>query len=40
LVHSAQHITRWRDWLDNIVLHYFFNPKTVKGVLFSQRTKE
>jgi len=40
LVHSAQHITRWRDWLDNIVLHYFFNPKTVKGLLFSQRTKE
>jgi len=40
LVHSAQHITRWRDGLDNIVLHYFFNPKTVKGVLFSQRTKE
>jgi len=40
LVHSAQHITRWRDWLDNIVLHYFFNPKTIKGVLFSQRTKE
>ena len=40
LVHSAQHITRWRDGLDNIVLHYFFNPKTVKGVLFSQRAKE
>ncbi|MGA9405929.1 MAG: hypothetical protein WBW71_02230 [Bacteroidota bacterium] len=40
LVHSAQHITRWRDWLDNIVLHYFFNPKTIRGVLFSQRTKE
>ena len=40
LVHSAQHITRWRDWLDNIVLHYFFNPKTIKGVFFSQRTKE
>jgi hypothetical protein len=40
LVHSAQHITRWRDWLDNIVLHYFFNPKAIKGVFFSQRTKE
>lgn len=40
LVHSAQHITRWRDWLDNIVLHYFFNPKAVTGVFFSQRTKE
>ena len=40
LVHSAQHITRWRDWLDNIVLHYFFNPKAVRGVFFSQRTKE
>ncbi len=40
LVHSAQHITRWRDGLDNIVLHYFFNPKTIKGLLFSQRTKE
>ena len=40
LVHSAQHITRWRDWLDNIILHYFFNPKAVKGVFFSQRTKD
>jgi hypothetical protein len=40
LVHSAQHITRWRDWLDNIVLHYFFNPKAVTGVFFSQRTKK
>ncbi|HTX17980.1 MAG TPA: hypothetical protein VMG34_04895 [Bacteroidota bacterium] len=39
LVHSAQHITRWRDWLDNLVLHYFFNPKAVRGVFFSQRTK-
>jgi hypothetical protein len=40
LVHSAQHITRWRDWLDNIVLHHFFNPKAIKGVLFSQRTQK
>ena len=40
LVHSAQHITRWRDWLDNIVLYYFFNPKAIRGVFFSQRTKE
>jgi ABC-type uncharacterized transport system involved in gliding motility auxiliary subunit len=40
LVHSAQHITRWRDWLDNIVLHYFFNPKAIRGVFFSQRTKK
>jgi len=40
LVHSPQHITRWRDWLDNIVLHYFFNPKAVTGVFFSQRAKE
>jgi hypothetical protein len=40
LVHSAQHITRWRDWLDNIVLHYFFNPKAIRGIFFSQRTKE
>ena len=40
LVHSAQHITRWRDWLDNVILHYFFNPKAIRGVFFSQRTKE
>jgi len=40
LVHSPQHITRWRDGLDNIVLHYFFNPKAVRGVFFSQRTKD
>ena len=39
LVHSAQHITRWRDWLDNIILHYFFNPKTIKGVLFYNEPK-
>jgi len=40
LVHSAQRITRWRDGLDNIILHHFFNPKAVTGVFFSQRTKD
>lgn len=40
LVHSAQHITRWRDWIDNFVLHHFLNPKTIRGAFFSQRNKE
>jgi hypothetical protein len=31
LVHNAQHITRWRDWVDNLVVHYFLNPKALRG---------
>lgn len=40
LVSSAQHISRWRDWVDNLVLFSFFNPKAVEGTLFSQRRKK
>jgi hypothetical protein len=31
LVHNAEHITRWRDWVDNLVVHYFLNPKALRG---------
>jgi hypothetical protein len=37
LVHNAQHITRWRDWIDNLIVYHFFNPKAVRGAFFSQR---
>ncbi len=40
LVHSAQHITRWRDWIDNLVVSHFFNAKAVRGTLFSQRSEK
>ncbi|MEE9187540.1 MAG: hypothetical protein V3U10_05815, partial [Bacteroidota bacterium] len=39
LVHSPQHITRWRDWVDSLVLSYFFNPEKVRGRFFAQRGK-
>jgi hypothetical protein len=31
LVHNAEHITRWRDWVDNLVVHYFLNPQALRG---------
>jgi hypothetical protein len=31
LVHNAEHITRWRDWVDNLVVRYFLNPKALRG---------
>ncbi len=35
LVHNAKHITRWRDWVDNLVVHYFLNPKALRGRLLA-----
>jgi len=39
LVHNAQHITRWRDWVDNLVVHYFLNPKALRGRLLALWTE-
>lgn len=40
LVHNAQHVTRWRDWVDNVVVHYFLNPKALRGRLFALRPED
>lgn len=40
LVHSPEHITRWRDWVDNLVLSHFFNAKTIRARFFAQRGRE
>jgi hypothetical protein len=40
LVHNAQHITRWRDWVDNLVVHYFLNPKALRGRLLALWTEK
>ena len=39
LVHNAQHITRWRDGVDNLVVHYFLNPKALRGRLLALWTE-
>lgn len=31
---SPQAVTRWRDWLDNLVIAHFFNRKALLGRLF------
>jgi hypothetical protein len=38
LVHNAKHITRWRDWVDNLVVRYFLDPKALRGRLLALRT--
>ena len=40
LVHSPEHITRWRDWVDNLVLSHFFNAKAIRARFFAQRGRE
>ena len=35
LVRDAKHITRWRDWVDNLVVRYFLNPKALRGRLLA-----
>jgi hypothetical protein len=40
LVHNAEHITRWRDWVDNLVVHYFLNPKALRGRLLALWTEK
>jgi hypothetical protein len=29
-------VTRWRDWVDNLVLSHFFNYKLFNGRLFQK----
>jgi hypothetical protein len=38
LVSDAEHISRWRDALDNLVVRHFLNPKAIHGRLFAPRT--
>jgi hypothetical protein len=38
LVSDAEHISRWRDAFDNLVVRHFLNPKEVHGRLFAPRS--
>lgn len=38
LVSDAEHISRWRDAFDNLVVRHFLNPKAIHGRLFASRT--
>ncbi len=38
LVSDAEHISRWRDAFDNLVVRHFLNPKAVHGRLFASRS--
>lgn len=38
LVSDAEHISRWRDSFDNLVVRHFLNPKAVHGRLFAPRS--
>ena len=38
LVSDAEHISRWRDAFDNLVVRHFLDPKAVHGRLFAPRT--
>lgn len=37
LVLDSEHISRWRDGIDNLVVRHFLNPKTFHGRLFTPR---
>jgi hypothetical protein len=37
LVSDAEHISRWRDAFDNLVVRHFLNPKAIHGRLFASR---
>jgi hypothetical protein len=37
LVSDAEHISRWRDAFDNLVVRHFLNPKAVHGRLLAPR---
>jgi len=37
LVSDAEHISRWRDSVDNLVVRYFLDPKTIHGRLLAPR---
>lgn len=38
LVSDSEHISRWRDALDNLIVRHFLNPKAIHGRLFAPRT--
>jgi len=38
LVSDSEHISRWRDAFDNLVVRHFLNPKAIHGRLFASRT--
>ncbi|MDP2884911.1 MAG: hypothetical protein Q8P51_07820 [Ignavibacteria bacterium] len=38
LVSDSEHISRWRDAFDNLVVRHFLNPKAIHGRLFAPRT--
>jgi hypothetical protein len=37
LVFDAEHISRWRDGFDNLLIRHFLNPQTFYGRLFTPR---
>jgi hypothetical protein len=37
LVSDSEHISRWRDGLDNLLVRHFLNPQTFHGRLFAPR---
>ena len=37
LVSDPEHISRWRDSIDNLVVRHFLNPQTIHGRLFAPR---
>ncbi|MEK6755864.1 MAG: hypothetical protein AABZ02_06910, partial [Bacteroidota bacterium] len=38
LVSDSEHISRWRDAFDNLIVRHFLNPKALHGRLFAPRT--
>jgi hypothetical protein len=38
LVSDSQHISRWRDALDNLIVRHFLNPQALHGRLLAPRT--
>lgn len=37
LVSDSEHISRWRDSFDNLIVRHFLNPQTLHGRLFTPR---
>jgi hypothetical protein len=37
IVDSPNTVTRWRDWLDNLLIAHFFSRKRLKGRLFAEQ---
>ncbi|MEX0602646.1 MAG: hypothetical protein WD295_04845, partial [Bacteroidota bacterium] len=37
LVSDSEHISRWRDSIDNLVVRHFLNPETLHGRLLAPR---